>query len=188
VGRAHPLFLRLAGRRVVVVGGGPVAVDKVKALLAAGAEVEVVAPAIEPALLALAVCCRPRAFQPADLDGAWLVYAAAPPAVNALVRAAADARQLFCVAVDDPERCSALGAARLDRGGIAIALSSDGSAPALVALLRQLLEASLPEDLGRWRQLAGALRAEQRRAGTPLHARKRLLIERLRALSEGMEP
>ena len=186
--RPHPLFLRLDGRSVVVAGGGPVAHEKATRLVADGAEVTVVAPRLCAALDALPVLRRERPFLPSDLDEAWLAYAAATPAVNAEVRAAADARRIFCVAVDDPARCSALGAARLERGGIELALSSNGSAPALVSLLRELLEALLPDDLERWQLLASDLRTEQRRAGTPLPLRRRLLLEALRRLPEEARP
>ncbi len=75
-----PAFLKLAGRRVVVVGGGGVAASKIRALLDAGADVTVVAPEIAPGILQAAVACVRRPFEARDLDGAWLVVAAAPPA------------------------------------------------------------------------------------------------------------
>ena len=81
-----------------------------------------------------------RAFRPADLDGAWLVVAAAPPEVNREVRAAAEQRGVFVNAVDNPETCSAYAGGVLTRGGVTVAVSSNGEAPALAGLLREALE------------------------------------------------
>src|SRR5262245_62024733 len=105
-----PLFLNLTGRAVVLVGGGRVAEGKLRQLRAAGARVTVVAPAIAPSIAAQAgdgVALVHRAFAPPDLDGAWLVVAAATPSVNKAVAAAAEPRRLFVNAVDDPPNASA---------------------------------------------------------------------------------
>jgi len=164
---AHPIFVRLEGKDVLVVGAGPVAREKAARLAGAGAIVRHVAPEVN------------RAFRDEDVDGAWLVVAAAPPDVNRRVRAAADARRVFTIAVDDVASCSAFGAAELERGGITVAISSDGRAPALVALLRRALEAVLPDDVGRWREIAERARAEHREAGMPMNARRALLLRAL---------
>src|SRR5262245_2792830 len=97
-----PVFLKLDGRKVVVVGGGRVASSKLPALLAAGARVAVVAPEVSPEIMAAAgVVVVLRAFVASDLDGAWFVVAAAPPHVNREVAAASESRSLFVNAVDD---------------------------------------------------------------------------------------
>ena len=85
----YPVFLKLDGRPVLVVGGGPVAAGKLEGLLAAGAKVTVVAPEIRPEFERVGVTRRRRAFEPHDLDGMWWVVAAAPPEVNQQVVAAA---------------------------------------------------------------------------------------------------
>ena len=77
-----PTFLKLAGRPVLVVGGGPVAASKLASLLAAGAEVTVVAPDVVAEIERSGVRIERRAFAESDLDGAWFVVAAAPPEVN----------------------------------------------------------------------------------------------------------
>src|SRR5262245_43310227 len=114
-----PLFLKLAGRRVVVVGGGPVAAAKVAALREAGADIAVIAPEGEPALAELAaagkIALARRSFEAADLGGVWLVVAAATPDVNRGVAAAAESQRLFVLAVDDPTAASAYGAGTLRR-------------------------------------------------------------------------
>ena len=80
-----PAFLDLVGRRVLVVGGGPVAASKVPRLLEAGAHVVVVAPEVVDELSASPVEIHRRGFEAADLDGAWYVVSAAPPEVNRTV-------------------------------------------------------------------------------------------------------
>jgi uroporphyrin-III C-methyltransferase/precorrin-2 dehydrogenase/sirohydrochlorin ferrochelatase len=102
----YPSGLLLAGRRVVVVGGGQVAQRRLPALIAAGADVEVVSPDITPAIEGLLgsgeLRWTARGFAPADLDGAWYVVCATPdPEVNAAVSAAAEERRVFCVRSDD---------------------------------------------------------------------------------------
>jgi sulfate adenylyltransferase len=177
-----PVFLKLSGRRVVVVGAGPVAAGKVVPLLEAGAEVTVVAPEVRPELERPDVTLVRRAFRPSDLDGAWLVVAAAPPEVNREVRAAADQRGVFVNAIDHPETCSAYAGGVLTRGGVTVAVSSSGEAPALAGLLREALEAVLPEDLDRWLAEARLQRTKWRAEGVPMARRRPLLLEALNQL------
>ena len=132
-----PLFLTLAGRDVVLVGGGPVATSKLEALVRAGARVRVIAPGVTPEIEAAGVDIARRAFVAADLDGAWLVVAAATPEVNREVAAAAEARRIFVNAVDDPANASAFLSGTVRRDGVTIAVSTNGRAPALTALLRE---------------------------------------------------
>jgi siroheme synthase-like protein len=185
-----PVFLKLTGRRVVVVGGGPVATTKIAGLLGTGAEILVVAPGLTGELRDEArrrpdrLTIVERAFQPADLDGAWLAIAAAPPEVNRQVTAAAEAghRRVFVVAVDDPQAATAFGGGTLRRGGVTFAISTDGQAPALAGLLREALDAVIPAELGAWVDEARGLRAGWRAAGVPLPARRPLLLEALNRL------
>lgn len=100
----YPSGLRLAGRRVVVVGGGHVAQRRIPALLASGADVVVVSPSVTPAIegMLAELTWVQRGFEPADLDESWYVVAAtASPEVNAAVSAAAEERRVFCVRADD---------------------------------------------------------------------------------------
>jgi siroheme synthase-like protein len=178
-----PLFLKLGGRRVLVVGGGPVATAKVRALREAGAEIFVVAPEVEGELLELAaagnISIARRCYESKDLEGVWLVVAAAPPEVNRSVAAAASSQRLFVLAVDDTSAASAYGAGTLRRGGVTVAVSTDGRAPALAGLLREGLEAVLPEDLEAWTAEAERRRAAWRADGVPLAERRPLLLEAL---------
>lgn len=179
-----PVFLTLGGRRVVVVGGGAVAAAKVAALVAAGARVTVVAPRLHQAIRRAGVRTIHRRFRPADLEGAWFVVAAAPPAVNRRVAAAARARRVFVNAVDDPRHASAYLGAVMRRGRVTIAISTSGDAPALAALVREGLEAMLPRELDAWRRTARRLRGAWRRTHVPIARRRPLLLEALVQLYE----
>jgi uroporphyrin-III C-methyltransferase/precorrin-2 dehydrogenase/sirohydrochlorin ferrochelatase len=180
-----PLFLKLAGRRVLVVGGGRVAAGKLPALLSAGAQVAVVAPEVRPEFEAAEVEIWRRAFEPWDVDGAWLVVAAAPPDVNRAVVAAASAQRIFVNAVDDVASASAYTAGVLRRGGLTIAVATEGRAPALAGLVREGLEAVLPDEIESWVTEARRVRERQRLAGVPFQQRRPLLLEALNRLYAG---
>jgi siroheme synthase-like protein len=179
-----PVFLKLAGRRVLVVGGGPVAAGKLQALLDAEADVTVVAPETVDAITAAPVRLERRAFQESDVEGVWYVVAAAPPEVNRAVAAAAHARGVFVNAVDDIENASAYAGAVLRRAGVTIALSSDGEAPALVGLIREALEEVLPEELETWMATAREERQRWLEERVPIEQRRPLLLEALQNLYE----
>jgi siroheme synthase-like protein len=177
-----PVFLKLRARKVVVVGGGPVAASKVEGLLAAGAAVTVVAPRVEARLRQASVAVFVRPFVPSDLDGAWLAVAAATPAVNRDVRAAAEERRVFVNAVDDRENASAFLGGVLRRGSVTLAVSTGGAAPALAGLLREALETVVPEELETWVAEARTLRRTQRAEGVPMETRRPLLLRALNNL------
>jgi uroporphyrin-III C-methyltransferase / precorrin-2 dehydrogenase / sirohydrochlorin ferrochelatase len=177
-----PLFLTLAGRRVVLVGGGRVAAGKLHQLLSAGADVRVVAPDVRSEILEAAVVIDRRGFEPADLDGAWLAVAAATPAVNREVALAADERRIFVNAVDDPANATAFLSGVVRRDGVTLAISTNGDAPALTGLLREALDAVLPRDLASWIDEARRARAIWRRDQVPMESRRPLLLEALNRL------
>ncbi len=177
-----PVFLKLEGRRVLLVGGGRVAAGKVGALVEAGARVTVVAPAIVGEIAAEPVSIEKRAFLPADLDGVWYVVAAAPRDVNAEVAREAHARGIFVNAVDDVENASAYAGAIVRRAGVTIAISTGGDAPALAGLLREALESVLPEDLDRWMTRAREARLEWLDRRVRMEERRPMLLEALNEL------
>jgi uroporphyrin-III C-methyltransferase/precorrin-2 dehydrogenase/sirohydrochlorin ferrochelatase len=177
-----PLFVKLAGRPVLVVGAGPMGTQRVRQLAEAGARVTVVAPEILPEAASLAAEVRRRPFASADLDGVWLAVAAAPPEVNRAVAEAAEARRILVNAVDDPARATAYFPGVVRRGGATVAISTDGRAPALAGLLREGIAALLPEDLEAWLATAEGLRAGWKARGVPLGERRPLLLQRLNAL------
>jgi len=179
--RLFPVFLQLRGRPVLLVGGGLVAGSKLAGLLDAGALVTVVAPQIRPELSRPGVQLEQRAFAPEDLDGKWFAVAAATSEVNRQVAAAAGERRVFVNAVDDKDAASAYLGGVVHKGGVTLAISTDGRAPALAGLLREALESVLPDELGDWVGAAERLRAHWRAEGVPIGQRRPLL---LRALDE----
>lgn len=179
-----PAFLKLERRRVVVVGGGPVAAGKLDALLAAGAVITVVAPDVRPEFERSGVTVIRRPFESADLDGAWWVVAAAPPEVNRQVQVAAEERRVFVNAVDDPAHATAYLGGVVHRNGVTIAISTDGRAPALAGLLREALDAWLPVELDEWMAASDAARREWREKGVPMEQRRPQLLELLNRLYE----
>lgn len=185
--RLYPVFLKLAGLPVVVAGGGTVAASKLAGLVEAGARVTVIAPSISDAIrtwgagkpTALPITLIERGFVATDLDGARWVVAAATPEVNREVAAAAAERGLFVNAVDDVSSATAYLGAVIRRGPVELAISTGGLAPALAGLVREALEAVLPDELARWIDVATAARADWKRAGTPIAQRRPLLLRAL---------
>ena len=176
----YPVFLKLAGLRVVVVGGGEVAAHKVIGLVESGARVTIVAPVFCEALARREDVERvEKSFEPADLDGARWVVAAATPSVNREVAAAAAARDLFVNAVDDPSNATAYLGGVVRRADVTVAISTGGDAPALAGLLREALDAILPADLDQWMEVARAARADWKARALPMHERRPLLLKRL---------
>ena len=178
-----PVFLKLAGRSVVIVGGGRVATAKLSGLLDADARVTVVAPEVSRTIAESGVTIRCRPFEASDLDEAWLVVAAAPRAVNRAVAAAAENRRVFVNAVDDPPNDSAYLGGVVRQGGVTVAISTDGQAPALAGLIRQALETLLPEkEVKRWLSVARDQRAMWVATGVPMEQRRPLLLRALDSL------
>lgn len=159
----YPITLKVVGRKCVVVGGGAVAARKVDALLAAGAEVVVVAPELCDALAARKAAGeiehRGKSFEPADLQGALLAIAATDaPAVNATVSEAANARGILANVVDEPELCSFFVPAVVRRGDVMIAISTGGKSPALARRIREELQSQYGSEYGAFAHLLGELR------------------------------
>jgi uroporphyrin-III C-methyltransferase / precorrin-2 dehydrogenase / sirohydrochlorin ferrochelatase len=190
-----PVFLKLEGRPVLVVGAGPVAAGKVRPLVDAGARVTVVAPDVVDEIAAMAapggdaadrgrVVIVRRPFEPGDVDGVWYVVAAAPPEVNRAVARAAESRCLFVNAVDDLESASAYAGAIVQKAGVTIAMSTDGEAPALAGLMREALEVLLPGDLDKWMACAQEARRGWLAQGVPMAERRPMLLHALNELYE----
>jgi uroporphyrin-III C-methyltransferase/precorrin-2 dehydrogenase/sirohydrochlorin ferrochelatase len=177
--QTFPAFLRLGGRSVLLVGGGAVAAGKLDALLAAGAQVTVVAPRISPDLERPSVELRRRPFAPSDLDAHWFAVAAATPPVNREVAAAAEQRHIFVNAVDDVGAASAWLGGVVRKDGVTVAISTEGRAPALAGLLREALESLLPDDLAAWTAIAAQQRELWKAQGVPMADRRPLLLRAL---------
>ncbi|MGL5284867.1 MAG: siroheme synthase CysG [Aeromonas sp.] len=178
-----PLFCQLDNKPVLLVGGGEAAERKARLLLAAGARLTLVAPMLCQALAdqaaSGAILWLPECFVPEHLEGKWLVVAATGLRdVDALVYQSANLRRIFCNVVDDTKRSSAIMPSIIDRSPLMIAISSAGTAPVLARLLRERLEALLPEHLGRMAAFAGTLR-ERVKARFASHGERRRFWERL---------
>ncbi len=143
----YPVFLDLHGADALVVGGGTVALRKVEGLLAAGAQVTVVAPAIDPAIIALGVTGCRRAYAPGDLAGRLLVITTTDdPAVNAAVAADARSAGVLVNSADDPANCTFILPAVARRGRVVAAVSSGGASPALAQHVRDRIAGELLSD------------------------------------------
>jgi len=141
-----PLLVDLAGRRVLVVGGGRVATRRAQRLAASDAVIDVVAPQVSPELRALASRVSARPFEAADVDGAWLVLACTDdPAVNAEVADAAAAQRIFCIRSDAASGGTAWTPASTRRGDVTVAVSGGGD-PRRASALRDAIAAAL--DVG----------------------------------------
>src|SRR5262245_40798625 len=159
-----PIFIKLFGRRALVVGAGPVAESKLDGLSAAGARITVVAPVATRGVREKAERGElewvPRPFEPADLEGAALVVAAVPADVAASVFAEARRRNVLCNSVDDPIHCDFYYPAVVTRGDFQIAISTAGHSPALAQRLRIDLERQFGPDFGEWVRQLGEARRE----------------------------
>ncbi|QXB56127.1 siroheme synthase CysG [Aeromonas sp. FDAARGOS 1415] len=158
-----PIFCQLDNKPVLLVGGGEVAERKARLLLDAGALLTVVAPELDPELAELAangsIEWLAGDFAPQQLAGKWLVVAATDRReVNALVYQSANQARIFANVVDDPKRSSFIMPSIIDRSPLMVAISSGGKAPVLARLLREKLEAMLPQHLGAVATFAGSLR------------------------------
>jgi uroporphyrin-III C-methyltransferase / precorrin-2 dehydrogenase / sirohydrochlorin ferrochelatase len=177
-----PIFVKMEGRRVLLVGAGTVALEKVTSLLRTGARITVVAPAAKAEICALEAERRlelvRRAFKAADLDGQEMVIAATDVAeVNAAVYRAAAERGVWCNSVDDIPNCDFFFGAVVRRGELQIAISTAGESPAYAQRLRKEIDGRLAADAGEWLARMGETRREILATLPAGEERKRLLHE-----------
>jgi len=177
-----PMFLKLAGRRCLVVGAGCVGEGKIRTLLPTGARLRVVAPHATPAVMSWAESGRlaweARSFIPADLEEVFLVIAATPAVeVNDAVFREAQRRGVLCNVVDDPARCDFYYPALVRRGSLQIAISTEGQSPALAQRLRRELENQFGPDYGPWVEHLGEERKQLLGQEMEQEDRRRLLHE-----------
>ena len=146
-----PIFLKLEGRRCLVVGGGQVGAQKIAGLLEAGAQVTVVDPspaAVARELFGTRVTWQAREYLPSDLDGVYLVIAAtSDPLVNQGIYDEAQNRGILANVVDVPPLCDFFYPAVVRRGPLVVAVSSQGESPYLAQRVRDEISGVLPEDL-----------------------------------------
>lgn len=164
-----PVGLRVEGRLVLVVGGGPIAARKAAALARAGARLRVVAPAWSAAMEALTVeDARRRPYRAEDLDDVWFVTSATgDPAVDGRVFLDAESRRLWCNAADDPVHCSVILPAVARRGPVSVAISTGGQSPAVASWLRRRVDDLLADGVEEVLTAAARVRTRLRAAGRP---------------------
>lgn len=178
-----PIFLKLDGRRCLLVGAGTVALDKIGSLLKTGLKLRVVAPEARVEVEELAREGRlewvKRAYEMADLDGNFVVITATDsPEVNARVYRECVERGILVNSVDDIPHCDFYFGSVVSRGDLQIAISTAGESPALAQRLRREIDEQLPSDLGPWLEQVGALRREVLEA-LPRGEERRLLLHEL---------
>jgi len=160
-----PMFLKLEGRKCLVVGAGKIGESKIRSLLVSKANVHVVAPWATPTVTAWdrAGILRwdARVFHPSDLAGVFLVVAATSiPAVNDVVYHEAQSRGALCNVVDVPERCDFYYPAVVRRGDLQVAISTGGQSPALAQRLRREVERQLTPLYAGWLERLGNFRRD----------------------------
>ena len=175
-----PIFVKLHGRLVVVVGGGEIAGGKIAGLLRAGAKVRLIAPEVNEICAAHIKSGKvewiAREFEPHDLNGTMFVIAAtSAPGVNAAVFREAEARGILCNAVDDIEHCHFYYGSIVQRGDLQIAISTNGKSPALAQRLRQELEKQFGPEYEVWLEWLGAAREVLRAADNQTENTKQVL-------------
>ncbi len=173
-----PVMLDLRGWPCAVLGGGPMAEEKVRVLLAADARITVIAPELAPELHSLAAEGRiawiARAPQPEDLRRFRLAISALDRARNALFAEAAERERVLFNAADDPAHCRFLLPSVHRQGDLLIAVSTSGKCPALAVRLRERFQREFGPHYATFLELAGSLRGRIARAVPGFEARRAL--------------
>jgi uroporphyrin-III C-methyltransferase / precorrin-2 dehydrogenase / sirohydrochlorin ferrochelatase len=173
-----PVFFDLSGQKVLIVGGGEVALRKISLLERCGASLSVVAPEVAPGILERAAAGKLRLdireFMPGDLDGARLVIVATSRrALNRWIANLSESRNIPVNVVDDREASRFIVPAIIDRDPVLVAISTGGASPVLARRLRERLEALIPQRIGPLAAWLESLRAKIRRKLRGTDARRR---------------
>lgn len=176
-----PMFVKLQGRAVLVVGAGMIGEPKINALVETGARVRVVALRASEAVRQWSrsglVVLEERSFTPADLDGAFLaVIATADRELNQLAYTEAQKRNVLCNVVDVPEQCDFYYPAIVKRGDLQIAISTSGQSPALARHLREQLEKQFGPTYADWVAELGATRRDILNSNLSREQKRELLM------------
>ncbi|MBF0164602.1 MAG: bifunctional precorrin-2 dehydrogenase/sirohydrochlorin ferrochelatase [Magnetococcales bacterium] len=160
-----PLFLRLSDRPCLLIGGQGEATRKGETLLAAGARLRILAEILDPPLAEAVRIGRAEwlrgGFEATMLDGVWLVVSDAPDeALNARLYAACQERGIWLNVVDQPDFCTVIWPAVVERSPVTVAITTAGRSPALAGYLRRRIASVLPERLGALAERLAAWRRE----------------------------
>ena len=175
-----PIFLKLEGRRCLVVGAGTVAEQKILGLIEAEGNVQVVAPQATDLVREWTdsgvIDWQPRTFDVKDLEGKFLVIVATSAReLNESIFREAQQRQILCNVVDDPPHCDFYYPSVVRRGDLQIAISTAGHSPALAQRLRRELELQFGPEYGGWLSQLGDVRQKLFAADIDPEERRRLL-------------
>jgi siroheme synthase-like protein len=168
--RYYPVFLDIADKPVVIIGGGTIAEQKVGNLLEAGAQVTIVSPDLNENLEALRregkLMHIKREYEPGDLEGYELAFVATDSrAENEKVWQEGRQRKIWVNAVDDIPNCDFIMPGIIRRGELTLAISTSGKSPAMARKMREDLEEFLSEDDAALLDLAGEVRTQIRAKG-----------------------
>ncbi|MBI2852398.1 MAG: bifunctional precorrin-2 dehydrogenase/sirohydrochlorin ferrochelatase [Chloroflexi bacterium] len=171
----YPVFLDIQGKKCVVIGGGNVALRKVKGLLEHGAKVDVVSPELCPEIVGLAenreIGVFQRHYQTGDLQGAFIAIAATDSrTTNSRIAREARERHVLVNVVDDAELSDFIAPAIVRRGGLSIAISTAGLSPALARKIRTRLEEDFGEEYAELARLIDEVRTEVKQRGIKVDA------------------
>ncbi|HEX6422799.1 MAG TPA: bifunctional precorrin-2 dehydrogenase/sirohydrochlorin ferrochelatase [Acidimicrobiales bacterium] len=166
----YPVNLVVAGRPCLVVGGGRVAVTKVRGLVEAGARVTVVAPDVDARIDEMAaggeVTVERRAYRPGEVRShRFVVAATGDPTVNQQVYDDGEAAGVWVNSADDPDRCSAILPARVRQGRLTVTVSTGGHSPAVAAWVREQLAEQLGPEYDQLIELLAEARNEVQTRG-----------------------
>ncbi len=175
----YPIYLNLADKSCLIVGGGKVAERKVAALLEYEARIRLVSPRVEKNIADWAqqslVDWLPREFLPQDLDGAFMVFIATDEnTVNQEIASLCRQQGIMVNAVDDPPNCDFFVPSVLRRNSLALAISTEGKSPLYAARLRCELEGIITEEHGQFVELLGQLREEVKESDLDISKRKEI--------------
>jgi len=178
--KLFPMFLKLSNRPCLVVGAGAIAESKIASLLDAGGHVRVVAPEATPQVRtwaqSKALDWHQRPFEPADLDGMFLVIAATSSSdLHERIFKEATRRAVLCNIVDVPSLCDFYYPSVVQRGALQIAISTAGQSPALAQRLRKQLEAQFGPEYEQWLAYLAEARDKLHSTDMDPDERKRLL-------------
>ena len=159
--KTYPIMLNLQGRKVVVIGGGNVGARKARSLMAAGAEVRLIAKAIAADIDTNDLNVSIEPYRAEHVDGAVLVFACTDDAeLNARIAADARAAGAWVNCADQPADCDFFAAATVTDGDVVVAIGTGGSAPHLAGRLKEVVRDALPEWVGEFAAAVSTLRDE----------------------------